>query len=105
MKTLILKFKKPNYLFWMGVFMLILCGSTYAFSLNGAIGNVVVRSESAKKISALHAEVSKLESSYVSLKNKITLDLAFSLGFKSTARISFLGGGKIAGNELSLRTE
>ncbi len=83
--------------------LLALLIALYAFYLSSAIRNVVAREKLSSDSSALHAAIAASEQEYVALKDSVTLDLAFSLGYVAASHpifVSTAAQGKI----LSLNT-
>lgn len=62
----------------------------YIFLLQKAIVNVVQREKISKGASAVSMEINELEAKYFSLKNAITLELAYSKGLKPAEVTSYI---------------
>ena len=67
--------------FWSLAIALSLMVGVYIYSLHVAVFNVAKRGAIEKSISDLNNSVADLESKYIALKKKISLDLAYSLGY------------------------
>jgi hypothetical protein len=85
----------------MGLGALALC---YVFLLGSMVFNIIERKGLEADARVLSNEVGDLELNYLSLSNKIDLNLSHSLGFNETHAIfstrQSLGSLKIANNEL-----
>lgn len=93
------KFQKPAV--WMLVsFNVVLIGG-YVYAVNRTVFNVVAATKAEKAIAHASATSADLESRYVSLKNKITLDFAYSQGFQDASKHQIFIAKKPAANTLS----
>ncbi|MES2416184.1 MAG: hypothetical protein V4504_00565 [Patescibacteria group bacterium] len=94
-------FKKSffNILLYVAGFLAI----CYVFILINMVWNIVSRKNLETQARELNTQVSTLELEYLSLSNKIDINLAYSLGFKETkkefANRKNLGSVAIAKNE------
>ncbi len=89
-------------IFWAFSVVLFLMFMTYAYFVNAAIMAAVSRQKAQANISQLSSETSNLETQYISLKNSINLNLAYSLGFKNETNTRFIARKGSAGS-LTLR--
>ncbi len=69
---------------------ILLTAFSYAFLLQKTIVNVVEREKISKEIRTASADTGSLEEKYFSLKNTITLDLAYAKGLKNADTISYI---------------
>lgn len=76
--------------FWTLAFMLILFVGIYVFSLNIVMQNVVERGRAEGRIGALASSIVELEARYLKQKNQISLDLAYSLGYREATKTTFV---------------
>ena len=76
--------------FWYLALIAIVFSGSYIYFVNGAIINVVERQKIEKEITSINSRINDLESSYISLNNKINLDLAHSLGFVKVAKEKYV---------------
>ena len=67
--------------FWYLVLFVVFFSGFYIYFVNSAIINVVERQKIEREIASIGSRVSDLETSYLSLNNKINFDYALSLGF------------------------
>ena len=74
--------KERERLFYILIASIIFTISLYGFLIQKAIMNVVAREDIAKEIALTGAKVGDLEGKYLSLKNSITIDLAYEKGLK-----------------------
>ncbi len=65
----------------------------YAYLVNKTVMNVVARENAENDISELSTTIGTLESQYMTLKNSVTLDLAYSRGFKDATPSQFISRG------------
>lgn len=90
-KNKILNIESPERkAFWYLVLFAVVFAGFYIYFVNGAIINVVERQKIEKEISSINSRISDLESSYISLNNKISLDYAFSAGFVKVAKEKYV---------------
>jgi len=78
----ILQLNTEKNIFWTLVGILAICGLFYMYSINVTIRNVVARQNLENKVSELSLSIGNKEFQYISLRNTVTLPLAYSLGFK-----------------------
>lgn len=90
-------------LFWGAAFMLVFCFVSYGYFLNKTVHNVVGRQQAGREIAQLGSDVGELESKYITLKDAITLDLAYSLGFQSVTNPVFISRTALS-KSLSINT-
>lgn len=64
--------------------------AAYLFLVNHTVLNVVHREKMTENISVLQARLSEMETSYISKKNSISLDYAYSEGFKEVSDTQFI---------------
>jgi hypothetical protein len=93
------KFQKPAV--WMLVVINVVLASAYVYSVNRTVFNVVAANKAEKALAQSSATVADLESRQVSLKNKITLDFAYSQGFQDASNRQIFIAKKPAANLLS----
>ena len=89
-------------LFWIFSMLLFVLFMTYAYMVNTAIMSAVARQKAQINISKLSSDTSNLESQYISLKNSINLNLAYSMGFKNETNTRFIARKGVPGS-LTLR--
>ena len=77
--------------FWVLTVDTVMLVGTYVYLLNTAVFNVVKRGAAEKQISAANSKITELETKYISLKNNINLELAYSLGYKEVEMTTFIG--------------
>jgi len=84
---MILKTKTFSYdqrfrIFWSLIIILSACLLVYVVALNYTVRNTIVRQNLERQTVDLSARVGELEFSYIALKNKVSLSLAYERGFK-----------------------
>lgn len=105
MRTLIkiLAVNEPK-LVWLAGLLLVASFMLYGFLVNQAIMNVLARGALEKQVPDLRTEVGQLESTYLTLKNKITFEFAVASGYKEVFNPTFISR-KSLGQALSLNNE
>lgn len=77
------KFQKP--VVWMLLCLNLALVGGYVYAVNRTVFNVVATTKAKKALAQSSATSADLESRYVGLKNKITLDFAYSQGFQDAS--------------------
>jgi hypothetical protein len=77
------KFQKPTV--WMLVVLNIVLAGGYVYSVNRTVFNVVAATKAEKALAQSSVTTADLESRQVSLRNRITLDFAYSQGFQDAS--------------------
>lgn len=77
------KFQKPAV--WMLLFLNVTLAVGYVYMINRTVFNIVASTDAKKVLAQSSAAAADLESRYISLKNKITLDFAYAQGFKDAS--------------------
>lgn len=102
MKNLFNKIKKfEKSAVWMLVILNVVLAGGYVYAVNRTVFNVVASTKAQKMLAQSSAASADLESHYVSLKNKITLDFAYSQGFQDASNQQIFIVKKPAVNTLS----
>ncbi len=81
--------------FWSFVCMLFFMVTCYVYLINTATRNGVSWSKTEESIASIGSHVSELESSYLSLKQSVTLSLAYAKGFEDVKAVRFIGAEKV----------
>jgi len=79
---------------------LVLAGG-YTYSVNRTVFNVVATDKAEKALANNSASVADLESRYISLSNKLTLDFAYAQGYQDASDHQIYISGKNAPASLS----
>jgi len=90
MKEKILELNTEKNIFWSLVGLLFLFSGFYMYSINATIHNVVQRQNLENNASQLALTIGSEEFKYISLRNEVTLPLAYSLGFKDAPAKTFI---------------
>ncbi len=93
-------FKIP--IVWMLLSLNIMLAGGYIYAVNRTVFNVVAATNAEKTLANSSASIGDLESQYVSLKNKITLDFAYSQGFLDASKQQIFIVQKPVNSTLSL---
>jgi len=89
-------------MFWASLLITVFFATAYGLLVRDTIMNVVGRQNMEKEISALASSVGSLESDYISLKNNVTLELAYSKGFVANNSQKFVMKGDAGTQGLSV---
>lgn len=76
--------------FWCLVFILALFVASYIYFITQTTLNIVAYKSAEQKIIDINSEISGSEFKYISLKNKINLSLARSLGYIEASNVKFI---------------
>ena len=104
MRVKILKFHNEPRVFWTLVATIVICVVFYVYSINRAVYNVIERQNLEIKVSSLRSTVGTLESRYITLRGKINIETARSLGFKESPSSDFVRRSSL-GKNLALTNE
>lgn len=88
-------------IFWYFTMCIIIFSGFYLYYVNRTIVNVVERQNIEKEIALINSRLGDLESSYLSLKNGISYDLALSKGFVKVSNEKYVSR-KTFNNNLSV---
>lgn len=69
---------------------IVLSAIAYGFLLKKAVTNIVEREKIVSEAKKQNADIGDLEAKYFSMKNSITLNLAYSKGFKDPSNVSYI---------------
>lgn len=84
-------------------FSAVLLMTLYIFFVSSSIVNVVVREEIEQEIATIYSDVGELEFTYLALKDDITLELAYDLGFTDIVGKTFVTRKSLSGRGLTLQ--
>lgn len=87
--------KNGKGVFWSLAALLLLMTAWYVYLVNTAALNGVHWSNTQEDIRGRGAAVSELESRYLSLKQSVTLSLAYAKGFEDVKNVTFIGAEKV----------
>jgi cytochrome bd-type quinol oxidase subunit 2 len=98
-KTHVLQFNwlqklNTKALFFMLASVLVLVFVLYVYLVNKTVLNVVAREQTTRQIATLSTSIGELEFKYISAKNAVTLDLAYSHGFENSQPTLFVSRGQ-----------
>ena len=86
----VLQLNKEKYIFWTLVVATILCVAFYIFCINSTVRNVVSHKNLEDEGGQLNLSIGNLEFQYITMRNGVTLPLAYSLGFKNAETKAFV---------------
>jgi len=87
--------KNGKSLFWSLACLLLAVTSVYIYLVNTAALNGVYRGKAEQNVTSVGATVSELESRYLSLKQSVTLSLAYARGFEDVKAVKFISTPKV----------
>lgn len=90
-------------IFWYLVLGICLVFASYVYFVNKTVHNVANRQKAEVEISKLTSELGELEFKSISMRNKISQEYAYSLGFRDVKNQQYVSR-KVEHGELSLRT-
>ena len=86
----VLQLNREKTIFWTLLGILFLCAGFYMYFINTTIHNTVSRQNLEKEASQLTLKIGSEEFKYITMRNGITLGLAYSLGFKDVEAKTFI---------------
>ena len=86
----ILQLNTEKNIFWTLVGILAICAIFYMYSINVTIRNVVARQNLQNNVTTETLAIGNDEFQYINLQNKITLPLAYSLGFQDVKEKTYI---------------
>jgi len=90
MKEKILQINNEKNIFWTLVLLVIAGFSFYLYCVSVTTLNVVSRQKLEKEIFSIQSTIGSLESEYMSKKNNISIEYAYSLGFKDVSKVTYI---------------
>lgn len=86
----VLKLNNEKTIFWSILGAILLCFGFYMYFINATIHNVVARQNLETEASSLTLAIGNQEFQYITSRNNVTLQLAYSLGFKDVSAKTFI---------------
>lgn len=83
----------------------VVLGGLYVYLVNQTVHNVVARREIEQTMSALASEVGDLELAHLELKDAITIQYAYTLGFRELAGTTYVSRDPLALSNTGITTE
>ncbi len=99
MITKALQINKEKTIFWSLLGALLICVGFYLYFINTTIHNVVARQNLENEAGSITLSIGAKEFEYITKRNTVTLELAYSMGFKDVKVKSFVSkkdGGSVA---------
>ena len=90
MIQIIEQLNREKAIFWTLLGILFLSVGFYLFCINTTVRNVVSREKMENESIKIALDISNKEFQYISMKNSITISLAYALGFKDSSQKTFL---------------
>ena len=89
----VLQLNREKTMFWTLISILFLCSGFYIYFINTTIHNVVIRQNLESEATGLTLSIGSKEFEYITSRNAITLQVAYSLGFRDATAKTFLAKG------------
>lgn len=102
MKEKVLQLNNEKYMFWAIVCALFLSICFYMYFINSTVHNVVSRQNLEAEASGLTLKIGNQEFQYITSRNNVTMQLAYSMGFKEVTAKTFIS--KNSNRQVSLLT-
>lgn len=90
----VLQLNKEKAVFWALLGVLFLCAGFYMYFINSTVHNVVTRQNLESEASGLVLKIGNQEFEYITKKNNINIQLAYSMGFKDVTAKTFISKNK-----------
>ena len=90
MKEKALQLNNEKTIFWAIIGALFICISFYMFLINSTVHNVVARQNFESEASNLTLKIGSQEFQYITSRNSVTKQLAYSMGFKDVTAKTFI---------------
>jgi len=82
--------KIEKKIFYILIAILFILFMFYGYFVNQTIHNIVKRESMESEIKVINSNISELELKYLSIKNNLTLDYAYSIGFLEAKKINYI---------------
>jgi hypothetical protein len=89
-EAILLQLQREKTIFWSLLAILVLCAGFYMYCINSTVHNVVARQNFENVASALTLSIGSEEFKYITMRNGVTLSLAYSLGFTDVSQKTFI---------------
>lgn len=86
----ILELNRERTIFWTLLGSLLLSAGFYMYFINATIHNVLAYQNLENEASRLSLDIGSKEFRYITMRNTITLPLAYSMGFRETSTKTFI---------------
>ena len=98
MKQKVLQLNIDNYnnlyneknIFWSLIALIVFCSIFYIYCVTTTIHQIVARQQAENQLALLTQRISSEEFDFINLKNDVTLEKAYALGFKDVANKVFV---------------
>ena len=74
--------RTSKLIFWALLAGVVILASTYMYMINRTVWNVLARQQAETQIVSINSKLSAVEYTYIASKNKVTMQLAQSMGFE-----------------------
>ena len=86
----VLQLNREKYIFWTLLGTLFICAGFYIYFINATIHNAVAVQNLESEASSLTVGLGAREFEYITKRSAVTVELAYSLGFKDTEVKSYI---------------
>ncbi|MDB5266268.1 MAG: hypothetical protein JWN89_83 [Parcubacteria group bacterium] len=101
-KTKALQYDNRVRIFWTLVSLCVASLALYVYGVNATVRNTVVRAQLEAEASNISAHLGEMEFAYISLKNKVSLEVAYARGYQDVVSPTFISRSS---RSLSLNTK
>lgn len=88
--------------FWTFAVLSIISLIIYVWAINMTVRNTVTRQNLENDVASISTKIGELEFSYIALKNNVSLDMAYTKGFKKVSSAEYISRG--ASRSLTMNT-
>lgn len=89
-EAILLQLNREKTIFWSLLAILVLCAAFYMYCINTTVHNIVIRQNLENDASSLALTIGSEEFRYISMRNGVTLAMAYSLGFADVTEKTFI---------------
>lgn len=89
-KAILLQLNREKTIFWTLLAILVLCAGFYMYCINTTVHNIVIRQNLENDASSLALTIGSEEFKYITMRNGVTLAMAYSLGFGDVKEKTFI---------------
>jgi len=86
----IIYLNREKTIFWSLLIVLVMAVGFYMYFINTTVRNVVASQDLEAKITQLNLAISSKEFQYINNRNAVTINLAYSMGFKDASAKTYI---------------
>lgn len=80
--------------FWTLIFISLASIVVYILAINATVRNTVARQRLESEVANISTQLGELEFSYIGLKNKVSLEVAYARGFQNVSSPQYISRGE-----------